>query len=328
MRQDWILICLTAAMTALVFVVSLAYRMPLEIPIYAGALLFALLAVTEIARWVCYQRKSRLLEAAAQNAQTCLGPLPEESGGIERQYGNIIRILNERCERQEQRFREQLAHAQRYYTMWSHQIKTPIAGMHLLMQEEEVDRKRMERELFRTEQYVETVLQYQRLHALENDLVIQNVRIEKMVREALKRTGVLLVGQKVSIVLENLEGTVVTDEKWFVFVLEQLIGNAVKYTRRGHVRIYLKEAGEKEGRGGGRFLVIEDTGIGIRPEDLPRIFEWGYTGVNGRGDKKATGIGLALCRETLDMLGHGIRVESAVGSGTRVYVDLTQKKLD
>lgn len=332
-KQDWVLVFLTAAMTALVFVLSLAYRMPLEIPVYAGILLTALLAVTEVFRWIAYRQKSALLEAAAENARTCLSPLPEETRGLGALYKTVIEVLSRRCEQQEQKDRERLEHAQKYYTMWSHQIKTPIAGLHLLLQEEEVDRKMMERELFRTEQYVETVLQYQRLQALENDLLIRKYRVEEMVREALKRTGVLLVGQKVSVLLGNLEGTVVTDEKWFVFVLEQLIGNAAKYTRKGHVRIYLEEpgqteGGQEEGRSESRFLVIEDTGIGIRQEDLPRIFEWGYTGLNGRSDKKATGIGLALCKETLDMLGHGIRVESQVGRGTRVYLDLSQKQLD
>ena len=104
-------------------------------------------------------------------------------------------------------------------------------------------------------------------------------------------------------------------EKWLVFVLEQVLTNAVKYTRKGKISIYLDPEKEKT-------LVVEDTGMGIRPEDLPRIFEWGYTGYNGRIKNRATGIGLALCRQTMEMLGHRISAKSEPGKGTCIYLDL------
>ena len=106
---------------------------------------------------------------------------------------------------------------------------------------------------------------------------------------------------------------VLTDEKWLVFVIEQLLSNAIKYTNKGKISIYPLE--DKK-------LVIEDTGIGISKEDIPRIFDKGFTGYNGRTDKKATGLGLYLCKNILDKLSHKISIESEVGVKTKVILDL------
>lgn len=114
---------------------------------------------------------------------------------------------------------------------------------------------------------------------------------------------------------EPVHCEVLTDEKWLVFVLEQILSNALKYTKSGSIHIYLSPDAPKT-------LVIEDTGIGIAPEDLPRIFEKGYTGCNGRADKRSTGIGLYLCRQIMEKLSHTIRIESEMGAGTKVYLGL------
>ena len=103
---------------------------------------------------------------------------------------------------------------------------------------------------------------------------------------------------------------IVTDEKWFIFVLEQIISNALKYTKKGQISIYMKE----------KALVIEDTGIGIPAEDLPRIFEKGFTGSNGRNGKKSTGMGLYLCRRLCEKLGIAIEAESVRGEGTKMIL--------
>ena len=110
-----------------------------------------------------------------------------------------------------------------------------------------------------------------------------------------------------------------TDEKWLCFVLEQLLSNAVKYTYEGGVTISVSPE---------KVLTIRDTGIGIAPEDLPRIFEKGFTGYNGRSNKKATGLGLYLCKQAADKLGVRIRVKSRPGEGTAVSLDLSSRKLE
>ena len=108
---------------------------------------------------------------------------------------------------------------------------------------------------------------------------------------------------------------VLTDEKWLVFVLEQILSNALKYTKSGSIHIYLSPDAPKT-------LVIEDTGIGIAAEDLPRIFEKGFTGCNGRTDKKASGIGLYLCRRICRNLSHTITAQSQTDQGTTIRIGM------
>ena len=215
-----------------------------------------------------------------------------------------------------------------YYGMWAHQIKTPISAMRILLQsgreseEEKIDRKlydSLQMELFKTEQYVEMVLSYLRIGDISKDMVLTNCDLGKVVRQAVKKYSRLFILQKISLELGEIKETVLTDEKWLSFVVEQILSNALKYTKKGKVSIYMADTCH---------LVIEDTGIGISAEDLPRIMEKGYTGYNGREDKKSTGIGLYLCKKVMDKLNHGIQISSEPGKGTKVTLDLGRKKLD
>ena len=135
----------------------------------------------------------------------------------------------------------------------------------------------------------------------------------------MKRFSSEFIGRKLRLIYDPLNTSVITDEKWLSFVIEQVLSNALKYTPSGSITISL--VGEKT-------LRIEDTGIGIAPSDLPRIFENGYTGFNGRTDKKASGIGLYLCRRVCNNLGHTITANSTVDVGTAIDIDLTQTKLE
>lgn len=132
--------------------------------------------------------------------------------------------------------------------------------------------------------------------------------------------------QKLSLSYEGTDATVLTDEKWLGFVIGQILSNALKYTRTGGIEIWLEdERGNRTSNTAPAILVIADTGIGIQAEDLPRIFEKGYTGVNGREDNRATGIGLYLSRKILKKLGHEITVDSQVDKGTEVRLSLWKK---
>ena len=201
-----------------------------------------------------------------------------------------------------------------YYTMWVHQIKTPIAALKLLLQSEDTPKNReYEEELFRIEQYVEMVLHYSRLESDTTDFIIRKCDLDKIIKEAVRKYARFFIRKKISLDYEPLNLSVLTDEKWLEFVIEQVISNAIKYTPEGKVSIYIEEKGT---------LVIEDTGIGIRTEDLPRVCEKGYTGYNGHTDKRSTGIGLYLCKCILKNLSHTISVESQQGEGTRVKIGL------
>ena len=269
-------------------------------------------------RW---KRKRRQLLILKRQAEQSLetADFPKAETPLEEIYQEIIREQEKRCQREQKESREKLVRSREYYTRWSHQIKTPIAAMELLLQEEPADVRALKRELLKTSQYVEMALSYQRMEGNGNDLVIQRYELRPVVMQAVKKVSPLLIHKHISFSAGDLSGEVLTDEKWLVFVLEQLLTNASKYTKEGgSVRI-----GKENG-----LLVLRDTGIGIRPEDLPRIFEWGYTGYNGRLDKRSTGVGLALVKQVMEMLGNKMEIRSVLGEGTEVFLDLRRTELE
>ncbi len=252
--------------------------------------------------------------------------LPQTSSGTEVLYQDVIALQeSEKQELVTALDKEQQDMAD-YYTMWTHQIKTPLAAMRLLLQSEEassldtVVRKQIMAELFKTEQYADMALSYARLASISSDLSFRQQDVYEIIKGCVKKYSVLLIGSGLGFSLEEFEAVTVTDRKWFAFVVEQILSNALKYTDNGKIAIYgTDEEGNKTAKDC-EFIVIEDTGIGIDESDLPRIFERGFTGCNGRMDKKSTGIGLYLCKQVMDRLGLGIRVESRRGAGTRVLL--------
>ena len=207
-----------------------------------------------------------------------------------------------------------------YYTIWAHQIKTPIASMRLTLQNEDTALfRQLANDLFRIEQYVEMVLTFLRLNSESTDYVIREYDLDKIIRQSVKKFAGEFISRKLSLIYEPLHITVLTDEKWLSFVIEQVLSNALKYTPSGSISITM-ESGNK--------LCIRDTGIGIAAEDLPRIFEHGYTGYNGRADKKASGIGLYLCKRICARLGHGIEAESKIDEVTCIVIDLFREHLE
>ena len=215
-----------------------------------------------------------------------------------------------------------------YYTVWVHQIKTPISSMRLTLQNEDSSiARKLSCDLSRIEQYVEMVLAFLRLDSDSSDYIFKSHKLDPMIRQSIKRLRSEFIDRKLRLEYTPPSETItdkpildclITDDKWFCFVLEQLLSNALKYTRTGTISIFFSEL---------NILCIEDTGIGIEPQDLPRIFEKGYTGCNGRTDKKASGLGLYLCKRICKNLGIGIRITSEVGVGSCVFLSLDQYPL-
>lgn len=268
-----------------------------------------------------YRYKCNALLHALYDSNESDYRLPEPVGLEERLYHEIsCRCMEEKrkliCELDEKK--RDMAD---YYTMWTHQIKTPIAALRLLLQ-----REQEMKELFKIEQYTEMALHYARLDSMSSDMLFIKHDVNVIIKHAVKKYAVLFIGSGLSFSIMDFECMAVTDEKWLSFVLEQILSNAIKYTQRGAVRIYGADASGKESSGKVKFVVVEDTGIGIRESDLPRIFERGFTGYNGRMQEKSTGIGLYLCRQIMDRLSHTIRVESVQGQGTRVILGFVQEE--
>lgn len=199
-------------------------------------------------------------------------------------------------------------------TLWAHQIKTPISAMRLLLQQDESDENNeIREELFEIEKYVQMLLGYYRLNSESNDFVIRRIDCEPIIRTVIREYAKFFIRKKIQIDVSNLNITVLSDEKWLGFVFEQILSNALKYTYEGKITISTEK---------GNTIVIEDTGIGIQEEDLPRVFEKGYTGYNGRSDKKSTGLGLYLSKLILNKLGHTITIDSVLNKGTTVRINL------
>ena len=208
--------------------------------------------------------------------------------------------------------REKLNDLMDYYTLWAHQIKTPIAASSLLVGEIE-DKKvknQLEQELFKIESYVNIVLQYLRLESFHEDLVLKKENVEDLVKEIVKKYAIFFIQKGLSLNLHDLDRTIITDRKWFVVILEQVLSNSLKYTSQGGIEIYFQED----------TLYIKDSGLGIQDADLLRVFERGFSGYNGRLTQQSSGLGLYLSKKIADELGHQISIASQVGQGTTVMI--------
>ena len=207
-----------------------------------------------------------------------------------------------------------------WFAAWVHQIKTPIAVMGLTLQAEDTPEHRaLEAELFRISQYAQMALTYLRLGEGAGDLQIGTVDLDRVIRQAVHKYAPQFVGRKLYLRYEGTDVQVLSDEKWLAFIVEQLLDNAVKYTPAGGVTIAVSA---------GKVLSVADTGIGVAASDLPRIFEKGFTGYNGRTDKSATGLGLYLCRRAADKLHHRLWAQSRPGKGSIFYLDMHTDKLE
>lgn len=308
-------VALFLAGSAAVFAVVLFLSgLPAE-PVRYAALLCAVGGVVcALPGYLQYRRRYKAAELALQGLPEAVDRLRAPSGAVEEAYDAALRRLCAMLAKSEtDRQRQRIENAD-YFTMWIHQIKTPIAAMQLILREQDDARSReLLAELFRIDQYAEMALTYARLESPTTDLVLRRCAVEPIVRSVVRQYAGQFVRRHVALRCEIEPVCALTDEKWLAFILGQLLSNAVKYTENGTVTVRVTKE---------LVLSVSDTGIGIAPEDLPRIFEKGFTGYNGRAGRKSTGLGMYLSRCAAEKLGHRISVQSAPGQGTTVSVDL------
>ena len=206
-----------------------------------------------------------------------------------------------------------------YYTLWVHQIKTPIAASQLLVKNiEDSDlRQQMEQELFKIDSYANVVLQYLRLESFHDDLVLKRVPLEELVKEVVRKYAIFFIQKGLTVDLHDLDVAVITDRKWLLVIIEQLLSNSLKYTSTGGIEIYFKD----------QTLFMKDSGIGIKDSDILRVFERGFSGYNGHMTQQSSGLGLYLSKKIAEQLGHKISLHSEVGQGTTVAIRFEEKKL-
>lgn len=306
---------------ALVFAVIFSlYNMEIEAVLYSILLcIFIGITIFFIHFWTfCRQHKER--KRLLKNIIIMTEELPEPQTLAEADYQEMIQLLREVNTTNMTKYQNERTESIDYYTTWVHQIKTPISVMQMILQSEDSDEHRaLATELFRIEQYVEMVLCYFRLDSNSSDFVFQQYDLNKIIRCAVRKFASQFVRKRIKLQYEPTNITVLTDEKWLSFIIEQLLSNAIKYTESGQITIAVTKH---------KILSISDTGIGIAPEDIPRVFEKGFTGYNGRADKKSTGLGLYLSKKAADKLSCKMCVKSTVGKGSTFYIDLHSEQLE
>lgn len=312
---------ITQALFALIFYIILyLYGANPDAVIYATMLCIVIGSVIFLIGFMKFRRRHILLREIYYNLPIMPDRLPPSDNLIEEDLGAVISRLSALNQDSQNRLSSARQNSLDYYTVWVHQIKTPIAAMQMILQSEDTPQnKELLAELFRIEQYVGMALHYIRLNSNNTDFLFREYNLDKIIRKAVHRYAPQFVHRKIKLIYSPIEARVLTDEKWLLFIIEQLLSNAIKYTAPGG-RVSIEYSDN--------LLSIADNGIGISEEDIPRIFEKGYTGLGGRTDNKSTGLGLYLCKRTADNLGYKLYVESKVGSGSVFTIDLSKDKFD
>ena len=210
-----------------------------------------------------------------------------------------------------------------YIEMWIHEVKIPIASL-VLMAHNHPDKfdKNFKEQIKRIEDYVEQVLYYVRQEFAEKDYFINSVSLKKVIANVALKNKNDFLESKIDLIVENVDCKVYTDSKWLEFILNQIIGNSIKYKKEKNsiIKITVEEDLEK------CTLIVEDNGIGIPETDLSSVFEKSFTGNNGRRKGKSTGMGLYIVKKLCDKLGHQVKIESQEGEYTKLFLVFSKNK--
>ena len=318
-RMVGLFLILAVAIFALVFSM---YDIKLEAILYASMLCLTAGLLFEGVHLISYLRRHTEQQKRLQGLPISYTELLPPRTLAEQDLQEMVQKLGEQYTAVTTDWQRQQKESLDYYSAWVHQIKTPISSMKMILQQEDTEENHLlSAELFRIEQYTEMALQYLRLDSKTNDFVFQQYDLDSIIRQAIRKYAPQFILRKIRLIYEPVSMTILTDEKWMLFLLEQLLSNAIKYTPHGSVTISVTPE---------KVLQVADTGIGIAPEDLPRIFEKGFTGYNGRADKKSTGLGLYLCQQAAKKISVSLSVTSEVGKGSvfSVHLDIPSLQVE
>ncbi len=288
------------------------YEIEKEIILYPGGLSIAIVIIYFSFDYIKYKKRYNQIQYYINNGGIDINKIDKQNDIIISKYKQIINLLQKENTKIIDSNKKEQEEIIDYYTMWVHQIKTPIAALNFLVENSEIENKRqLEVELFKIEQYVEMVLSYLRLDSEYNDFVAEKLKIDEIIKTVLKKYSTIFIEKKITLEYEKTDVIIISDKKWLEFCIEQILSNALKYSKNnGKIKIELTE----------NALTIEDRGIGIKKDNLPRIFEKGFTGFNGRRNRKSSGLGLYLTKKALDKLGQAIHISSEINNGTKVEI--------
>ena len=294
---------------AVLFVFVYLYRIPIEVILYPFILTIVFVLIVSLFDYIKYKEKVNKIIQICNDISSCYSVKINDKNIFDEYYLDIINELLKENRKQVSQIQKKVSDINDYFSIWVHQIKTPIASMKLKIDNEQIDLLQLASDLNRIDHYVDLVLSFLKFDEEKIDLYFRKTDVDRIMRESLKKFSNDFIIKKIRLDYKLSKREVLTDEKWLSFVFDQLLSNALKYTDKGTISIYYDEDS---------CLCIKDSGIGIALADMERLFEKGFTGYNGRQYKKASGIGLYMCKRMCDKLNIGISIESVVNEYTLV----------
>ena len=321
-KEKWILILGTLLALVSVEILLLAYKIGILVRLYCA---FVVIFVVILGILIEYKRKKDYYNELIKNMEDLrekylISEIIKTPNFIE---GKILKeILQDTGKSMLENvnyYKNIQEDHKEYIELWIHEVKIPIAASKLIIENNKNEiTKSIDEELDKVENYTEQALFYARSNAVEKDYIISKTNLKEIVNGSILKNKTTLLNEKVSIELTNLKPEeVYTDSKWAVFIINQIIQNAIKYSKKDDKKIEISSQ-EKSDK---VILYIKDNGIGIKKGEITRVFERGFTGENGRIiGQKSTGIGLYLCKKLCNKLGLGIELNSEKGEGTEVRI--------
>lgn len=320
-RNFFILNVIIMFFVSLMTIVSTDSRNTVSNIVYTNVVIFFIVAIYVIIEYY-YNREFylELHDLVESSHEEFLATLPKPRNNEQQIYLELLKKVNGMHGDQLQKLYNEKRDHQDFITSWIHEVKVPIAAGRLLMEnsngrtvESLVDK--FEDELDKIENYVEQALYYSRIDSFSKDYFISEVALDQVVKNSVKKYAKSFINKQIRFHMDDMEQVVHTDSKWLGFIIDQVFSNALKYTDEGgEISVQFKED-RKEKR-----LLFQDTGIGIKLEDISRVFEKGFTGSIGRSHSKSTGIGLYLAKQMALKLGHDLSIQSEEGKYTRVTI--------
>lgn len=263
---------------------------------------------------------SRIKFIVDNNSQDIVNSLPRAITYEQIMNNRIVKKINDDKEEKLEALREEIKQNREFITTWVHEVKTPISVIRLTIEnslEKPAEKilPSIEEEVDKIEDKVYQVLYFSRIDSFSKDYFINEIDLNKAVREAVKSNAKAFINKRIRVEIEANKAVVLTDKKWLGFIIDQILSNSLKYTPIGGIIKFSIYEDSKEKR-----LIIEDNGIGIRPEEIKRVFNKGFTGSTGRQYQNSTGMGLYLAKRLSKKLGHDITIESIYGKYTRVAI--------
>ncbi len=300
--------------TIIFLLVFISENIAIDSIVYAFIISSFFFLVYFIIDYYYYIKKVKVLKQINENIFLKTNKLVHNNDEIELLYIEIIKQWEKLYNQEYLNNTKSMKEMSDFYTTWVHQIKTPIFALSLLIKDTP-NNSIMKSELIKIQQYSDMILGYLRLHESHNDLVIKEINLKDVISDVLKNFTAIFLAKNLRPILSIDDYYLKSDEKHLKFAISQIISNATKYSENDEIIISLKN----------NVIEITDKGIGIEECDIPRIFDKGYTGYSGRVDDKSSGLGLFLCKGTLDLLGFKISVISNKGINTSFFIDLRQE---